>query len=197
MKVLFFTDLHGSLASMKEIQKKSEKADMLVCAGDLTIFENDMDLLLKDLNDLGKTCLMIHGNHEDDWTMKKACRKLKHIKFIHESFFKRDGIIFLGYGGGGFSQVDLDFGDNIEPKFAKLMKDARKSVIIFHGPPHKTRLDNLHGDYVGNKSYTRFIKKHQPDLVICGHIHENNSKEDKIKKTRVVNPGPAGRIISL
>ena len=58
-------------------------------------------------------------------------------------------------------------------------------------------MDKLNGSFVGNKSYTSFIKKHQPDVVLCGHIHENAGKEDKIGKSRILNPGPTGMLINL
>jgi len=34
-------------------------------------------------------------------------------------------------------------------------------------------------------------------LNICGHIHENEELSDRIKKTRVINPGSYGKIIEL
>ncbi len=37
----------------------------------------------------------------------------------------------------------------------------------------------------------------QPDIALCGHIHENNGTEDLIGKTHVINPGPLGRLIEL
>jgi len=37
-----------------------------------------------------------------------------------------------------------------------------------------------------------FIEKHQPDLCICGHIHESRNK-DQIGKTLILNPGSIDR----
>ncbi|MBS3097214.1 hypothetical protein J4209_00295 [Candidatus Woesearchaeota archaeon] len=42
-----------------------------------------------------------------------------------------------------------------------------------------------------------FILKVKPDLAISGHLHENAGKEDKIGKTKIVNPGPFGKIINF
>ena len=37
----------------------------------------------------------------------------------------------------------------------------------------------------------------KPDLVISGHLHETAGKEDKIGKTRLINPGPFGKILDV
>jgi len=36
-----------------------------------------------------------------------------------------------------------------------------------------------------------------PVLVLCGHFHENFRKQDKIKNTLIINPGPDGTIINV
>ena len=53
------------------------------------------------------------------------------------------------------------------------------------------------GNPCGDKSIKNFIKKIYPDLVISGHLHENAGKEDKIKNTKLINPGPYGKIITI
>jgi Icc-related predicted phosphoesterase len=42
-----------------------------------------------------------------------------------------------------------------------------------------------------------FIKKYQPIIAMAGHLHENAEVEDKINKTRVINPGPNGMLLDL
>ncbi len=197
MKLLVFSDLHGNIYALDKLKKKAKKADIIICAGDISIFENDIRLLLEELNNLGKTVLIIHGNHEDEGSLKKLCSKYKYIQFIHERFFKRNNILFIGYGGGGFRAIDDRFEKETAKKFKELMLDSDKSVLVLHGPPYKTTTDKLGKEYVGNKSYRRFIEKNQPNLVVCGHIHENFGKKDKIGKSFIINPGPEGKIIDL
>ena len=45
MKILAFVDLHGSLNALKRLSKqiKSKKPDIIVCAGDISIFENNLE----------------------------------------------------------------------------------------------------------------------------------------------------------
>jgi hypothetical protein len=43
---------------------------------------------------------------------------------------------------------------------------------------------------VGSAVIRSFVEREQPDLVLCGHIHESRGS-DRIGRTQVVNPGPA------
>ena len=195
MKILAFTDNHGSPLEIEEIRRKAKNADIIICAGDFTIFESDIEYHLEVLNSLPKKVLLIHGNHEDEDTVRFLVKKHKNIEFIHENSYETDVHIFLGWGGGGFATTDRRFEEAFE-KFKPKMR-GKQAIVMFHGPPYGTNLDLLGGGYVGNKSYTKFIKEMQPRLVICGHLHENFKKRDKIGNTLIINPGPEGEIIDI
>jgi Icc-related predicted phosphoesterase len=52
-------------------------------------------------------------------------------------------------------------------------------------------VDLVHsGFHVGSTAVRDFIEEAQPDLVICGHIHESRGK-DKIENSVVINCGAA------
>lgn len=195
MKILAFVDLHGNKKAMRDIEKKAKSADVVVCAGDISIFENDLPDILRSLNKLNKTVIIIPGNHEDEKDLQMLSKRYSHIKDVHNRAYRIENYLFLGYGGGGFSTVDRDF-EKLGKKFMKVMKD-RKVILVTHAPAYKTKLDDIDGNSCGNKSITNFIKKAKPELVISGHLHENAGKEDKIGKTRLVNPGPYGKIIII
>jgi len=66
-------------------------------------------------------------------------------------------------------------------------------VTIFcpHAPPYGTACDRLRsGEHVGSTAVRALVDREQPDLVLCGHIHEARG-EDRVGRTRIVNPGPA------
>ena len=111
MKLLAFTDTHGSLSAFKRIKQriKSQNPDLLVCAGDISIFEHGIVGVLRRLNGLGKKIIMVHGNHEDDATFRKLSKIFKNILFIHKHHFIQNNVLFLGYGGGGFAMTDKEF----------------------------------------------------------------------------------------
>lgn len=207
MRILFFTDIHGSTRHLNEIVEKSHHADIIVCPGDLTIFENGLDEILKKLNSIGKPVLVIHGNHESEQTMEAVSMRYKNIHFIHELHYIFEDVIFFGYGGGGFSTMDGAFdkaANNFMKEYDKLCKKENKNlrlILVTHAPPYGTAIDDM-GDgrmvwHVGCKNFTAFIRIHQPILAVSGHIHETFEMEEKLGNTLMFNPGPRGRIIDL
>ena len=201
MKILAFTDTHGSLLAFKRIRQKvkTQNPDLLVCAGDVSIFEHGISGIMRKLNSLNKQVIIVHGNHEDSSTFLKCSKLFKNIIFIHKKQFIKNNILFLGYGGGGFSIVDKEFEKIAKTKFKKIInrnKD-KKIILVTHAPPYKTKLDKLVQGHCGNKSIRKFVEKNKIDLLVCGHLHENFGKEDKIKRTKVINPGPFGKIIII
>jgi len=202
MKALFFVDTHGDERRHAEILKKARMADLIVCAGDFTIFENDMAQILRIFNNIGKPVLIMHGNHETASGIMAECTNLRNIHFIHKTFYIQDDVAFLGYGGGGFSSKDERFREAMEQALREidvLSKSSNrhyKIVLVTHAPPFGTRLDDL-GCHVGNQSITEFILKHQPMLAVSGHLHETADQEDRINNTQLINPGWKGKIMEL
>ncbi len=196
MKILAFTDPHSHEEYLKEIKTKSKKADIIICAGDLTWFNKNLNKLLKELNTFKIPVFIIFGNHEDSNQMKKICKPLKNVNFMHQALYRLNNYVFIFYGNSGLSQQ--------EPQFYKFSKKAMKEVkktdtviLVTHGPPSKTKLDLLPCGHVGCKDFKEFILKYKPVLHICGHLHENFGVKEVLKKTLIVNPGPDGRILKV
>jgi uncharacterized protein len=199
MRVLTFTDIHGSMSILKTLKKKAKNVDLILCMGDFTVFEMDMERVLKKINALGKDVLLIHGNHEYSNEVARLCKKHKRITFLHKKTKVIGNCLFMGYGGGGFALKDKEF-EKFGVALSKEMKKHKdkKSILMLHGPPYGTKLDELYaGAHCGNKSYTRFIKKSKPDFVFAGHIHECFGHVEKIGKSVLRNPAPDGRIIRM
>ena len=197
MRILAFTDMHESLTALNRMKKQSKKADVIVCCGDISIFEGGLEFMMEELSAIKKEIIVVHGNHEDKNNMKKLC-KAKNVHFIHKNKKKIGDVLFIGYGGGGFNFEDPEF-EKMTKKFEKWIKDsgAKKIVLVTHAPPYRTKLDNLYGESVGNISFRKFLVKGKVDLMLCGHLHENFNKKDKLKKTIIVNPGPSAKIITI
>jgi Icc-related predicted phosphoesterase len=75
--------------------------------------------------------------------------------------------------------------------------DPGATVFVLHSPPRDTRCDVIQsGSHVGSRATRRFVERHQPPLVLAGHIHESprvsGSFRDAIGSTVVVNPGQFG-----
>ena len=192
MKILAFTDLHASKKALAEIKKKSKDADLIVCCGDFTVFGKSAKEVLKELGTIQKDIILVHGNHEEGLDIPRGITKYKNIKYIHKKTLKVGNFEFIGYGGGGFSLVDKEF-----EKFAQEHEKKKNLILVTHGPPYGTALDKLNFGHCGCKSYTRFIKKAKPLMMLCGHIHENERKSEQLGKTIIINPGPHGALIAI
>lgn len=200
MKILAFGDTHGSLSALKRLKEKAKNAELVVCAGDITIFEHEIIEIVKKLNSFKKQVLIIPGNHETEDILREVCKNNENVHYIHKSKYETEEAIFLGFGTGGFAVTDPEFEKTAKKKFKGVVKKNRgrkKVILVTHAPPYGTKVDIIMDNYVGNKSIRRFIEKYKVDLNICGHIHETCGKEDDIGETHVVNPGPNGMMIRI
>ncbi len=208
MKVLVFGDTHGSETALKKIEIKAKQAGLLVCLGDFTIFGQKQDKILKRFNEFNKLCLVIHGNHENVREVEQQCRKYRNLLFIHKKVVRIGHIIFMGYGGDGFSLRDkgfetvygLRFIAGVKKYKEKIEKESihkSKTVLILHGPPYGSKVDAIGDQHCGNKSFRDFYLKYHIDYVFSGHIHESASAVEHIKNTTLMNPGPFGVIVEM
>jgi Icc-related predicted phosphoesterase len=72
-----------------------------------------------------------------------------------------------------------------------------RTVLVLHSPPRGTRCDmTIARLHVGSRAIRSFVERHQPPLVLSGHIHESprvsGSYRDTIGRTTIVNPGQFG-----
>jgi Icc-related predicted phosphoesterase len=181
--------------SLRKLKKKAANADLVLCAGDVSIFENHLKALLQEINSFNKPVLIIHGNHESEARLRAECEHHKNLICLHREFYEMENIIFAGYGGGGFSLRDNKF-----EKFADRIRQKRTGkqlVLLLHAPPYGNKTDLIMEEHAGNKSFRDFIKEEKPLLVVCGHLHENEGVHDKMGKTLVINPGPEGKLIEI
>jgi uncharacterized protein len=191
MKILAFSDVHSDVQAMRRLARKS--ADVVVCAGDFTNFGDRTKQMLSLMDRMGKPVFLVHGNHEDPSAVEQACRALKNVHFIHKKAHLHGKYVFIGHGGEGFALESKDF-----ERFARKVRVEKGKKIIFvtHQPAHNTTLDFIWAHH-GNKSYRRFIIRKKPALAVCGHLHETAGKTDHIRKTRIVNAGKKGMLLTL
>ena len=112
-----------------------------------------------------------------------------------------DGVTFAGvsgglpFGGCPYERSESDFASAAEESLAAAGRSGASGgprgplVLVSHQPPRDTRCDLAHGRHVGSTAIREAILRHQPDLVLCGHIHESPG-QDWLGASRVINPGP-------
>jgi len=85
-------------------------------------------------------------------------------------------------------------GKDLESIARELHPERTPLVCCFHGPPHGTALDQIHGEvHVGSRMVRKFLEERRPLLSLHGHIHESPAVSgrfaDRVGPTICVNPG--------
>ncbi|MGE4265323.1 MAG: metallophosphoesterase family protein [Desulfovibrio sp.] len=79
--------------------------------------------------------------------------------------------------------------DETHAKAITLAGPAGRVLAVIHNAPHGTRLDLLpSGAHVGSTAVRSFLESAQPDVCVCGHIHEARG-EERLGRCHVLNPG--------
>jgi Icc-related predicted phosphoesterase len=195
MNIFCFSDYHNEITILAHLRTQAHKADIIISAGDHSIFTFDQDKILKEFNSWNKPVLITHGNHEEFQELKAACKPYKNLYPHHQEEIIIQDIRILFWGGGGFTTTDAKLDQHL-PIWKQ--NNKQKTILITHAPPYGTKLDAKgKGWHVGNKTITKAIQELQPNYAISGHIHEAAGAEDKIGKTICYNLGPRGRMIVL
>ena len=125
--------------------------------------------------------------------------ELYNITNLHGYYIKFGDIGFFGCGGAnvGLSQLsEKEIYDTLKKGFDKI-KDMSKKIMITHIHPADTKMELFSKFVKGSTGLKRAIDKFKPDLLICGHVHEAEGIEEIVGKTKVINVGRKGKIISL
>ncbi len=185
------TDLHGrspdALLGIPDI-------DTVLILGDITTGSglNETAKSVSELKASYPIAYAIPGN----WERPESAAWLeKEGLSIDGKSLDVDSVTFFGLGGS----IPTPFhtpGEFPEEHYKRLLETCpvvdkkKRLVLLSHTPPFGACDRTVSGLHVGSKSLREFIDDRQPDLVLCGHIHEARGNA-LLGKTIVVNPGPA------
>ncbi len=199
MRILVASDLHGSEQAALEIRSGSleSKAELIVLCGDITHFGDitQAQELLEKASPSSIPIFYVPGNC--DPLVLADFKDLVEIYNIHGCIHSIDGACLGGVGGAPPSPFNTPF--ELSEKRIRQVLDSVSSglegcvrtILVSHSPPADTSLDQTRsGIHVGSRSVREFIEGVQPDLVLCGHIHESMGK-DILGRSVMVNPGSA------
>lgn len=179
-----------------------------------------MQPIISYLSSLKKPVYLVYGNGDftkkdvHNYSVKSLEERIKNsnIKLLNCKKANLGDYILIGFSGyrGAAAKNYRDLSSKKiskikrsnyrwDKKLKKLFSnklDYSRTVFLCHDTP-KNCLDMItnkkspmYGKHLGDEYFSAYIKKYQPLLVICGHMHENQGK-CKIGKTLVVNPGAA------
>jgi Icc-related predicted phosphoesterase len=206
-----FGDMHDDIARAGDIPELAKAAGIIV-TGDITL-GGGVKQAARALDPLvGKTPLLYAqiGNMDraeiTDWLEEKGWNLHGRARELFT------GVMAIGVGCSPFTPFGTP-SEHPESRLAEWMEQAlgeardkaalamdnvsQRSevpslVLVAHTPPHDSACDRLHnGVSVGSVAVREFIEEHQPDVCLCGHIHESRA-EERIGRTHVINPGPLG-----
>ena len=195
MKIFALADIHGDFGIIDRIKNELTDHDLITVSGDLTNFNSvkvatAMTYAIEGLSSL----LIVPGNCDIPEILSLFEEENISLHGRGRSFGK---IGFFGAGGSTITPFDTPF-EISEAAMNKFLMAGYSQlagcdikIMVTHSPPFGTKIDTTgKGDHGGSEAVYEFIKRHDVDLLLCGHIHEARG-EDVVAGTPVLNIGPS------
>jgi uncharacterized protein len=195
VRIAYVVDVHDRFDAVADVLARTGPVDVLVVGGDITTFgtPDDAERAITEWRPLAPLLLAVAGNCDSPEIDAR-------LVDLEVSLDARGAVIddvgLFGASAAPHSPLrtpyevpDEELGRRAEAGLADV-DGARVRIFCPHSPPYGTACDSLRsGWHVGSPALRAFIDREQPDLLLCGHIHEARGL-DEVGRTRVVNPGP-------
>ena len=195
MRIAYVVDVHDRFDAVGEALEALGEVDVLLVGGDLTNLgtADDAERAIELWRPLAPQLFALAGNMDSPAIDER-------LVDLGVSLDGR-GVVVEGVGFAGVSAAPLsplhtpyELPEEELRRRAEsgldAIRDAQVRIFCPHAPPRDTTCDLLRsGEHVGSVAVRALVDREQPDVVLCGHIHEARGT-DKIGSTRVVNPGP-------
>jgi len=196
MLIAYVVDVHGRFDAVEAMLAELGPVDVLVVGGDLTNAgrPEDAGRAVSSWRELAPVLLAVAGNMDSP----AIDARLAELGVSLDGRGVTLGEVGLhGVSASAFTPLhtpyelpDEELGRRAQAGHAEVA-GCRVRIFCPHSPPYGTACDRLRsGEHVGSHALRAFVEEEQPDLVLCGHIHESRG-EDAIGRSRIVNPGPA------
>jgi Icc-related predicted phosphoesterase len=205
VRILAFTDPHGEKKALREILVLAEsgKPDLIVCSGDVSFFGKECDTFLRDLGVLRRTVYFVPGNHETPSVAKELTTFYPYLKDVSFQLLEVAGVRLTGVPGSDAFWPGANPIAGLFSKAAGVGQSGDRTkplVLLSHYPPSGTAVSGtsvITPDSGGSRLVWNIVDALHPALVVCGHYHQDFGKEDRMGTSRIVNPGPGGRILEV
>jgi len=198
LRILAMADLHGRAEMLSPLQ--GTDVDLIAFCGDLHNLEtvDRARPVAETLARLGPPVLIVPGNMDPKEIAPKLWKSAG-LRMIHRDSYRHEDCGFVGFGGmvirdqrrlgdpNRYYHTDDDVRESLASAH-ETISDSCHRVVLTHQPPRNSRDLIYSGERTGSVGLRRFVEDFQPDLLICGHIHEDRG-EAEIGSTKVVNVG--------
>ncbi len=201
IKILGIADLHDRAEMLDSLRAN---VDLIAFCGDLHNGSSPEQArpVAESLAKLGPPVLIVPGNMDHKDVVPQIWKDAK-IKMIHCSSCQYGDYGFIGMGGmvpnnpkrlgdpARYYHSNEEIYESLAMLHGKISGSKRK-IVLTHQPPRGARDRIYNGEISGSLGLRRFIEEFQPDLLMCGHIHEDRG-EAKIGNTKIINVGELRR----
>ncbi len=190
MRILAFSDLHLARARAADLVAASVDADLVIGAGDFCNMREGLDRAMQLLSGMAAPIVVVPGNAESVDELRAA--GLPNMTVLHGTGVEIDGLRLFGLGYGvpvtPFGAWSCDLSEELAGQMLDECKAA--DILITHSPPKGLGDQTSGGLSVGSTSIRAAIERVQPQLALCGHIHDSWGRRGIIGDSQVVNLGP-------
>lgn len=187
-------DIHDETDNFAKIPELG-KASGVIISGDLTTNggASQASKVMADIEASGLPVFAQIGNMDlpevNDWLERTGHN-------IHAKMRElAPGVALLGIGGSTYTPMNTpsEFSETQYAQWLAALREQAKNyphkILVSHNPPKNTLCDDIgNNTHVGSEAVRQFIEDNQPEICVCGHIHEGRAT-DKIGDTVVINPG--------
>ncbi|MEM9844913.1 MAG: metallophosphoesterase family protein [Pseudomonadota bacterium] len=191
MKIMAFSDLHLSRSRAVALVEASQTAELVIGAGDFCNQRQGLEQAMDMLSGIKAPFVAVPGNAESIKELRQAAPP--GISPLHGEGIEVEGLKIFGLGYGvpptPFGDWSCDLSE--EDAEAHLATCETADILILHSPPKGVADRTSTGASVGSVALHDAIARIQPQLALCGHIHDSWGQEGAIGRSRIVNLGPS------
>ena len=190
MKILAFSDLHMARARAADLVAASVDADLVIGAGDFCNMRQGLDQAMQLLAGIATPMVVVPGNAESADELRAA--SLSNMTVLHGTGTEVEGLRLFGLGYGVPVTPFGDWSCDLTEDYAgQMLADCTEAdLLITHSPPKGVADLTSDRISVGSTAIRSAIVRVQPQLALCGHIHDSWGQRGRIDATQVVNLGP-------
>jgi Icc-related predicted phosphoesterase len=197
MNILTFSDWRSQPIEdiFRTVQQYHKEIDLIIYAGDdLGRFLDDDTNYLDELAvEAGAELGFVRGNDDEPKSFGRPL-ETERVHDLHSDPYKFGNFIVLGQEGAigetamGFTIYDEEA---VEDHLEDLVEghENRRIILVTHTPPYGILdLGRRYGERrLGSEAVRTFAEEIEPDLIVCGHVHQFGGRTRECDFSTIVN----------